>query len=194
MQFNRYDIPGFREAVKAENDARDAAFLNFPTNICGIEIRQMTPRDWLILDGLECPVLSRQRMPDREEISDFIRFMSVKRKPWRHFWKMLRMDYGEALSALANYFAATIQDTPGGPKAAGITPGPIASWLAHRVDFLASEYGYSVEYILNMPLRIQNQLMNCTKHRHDPNYRVGGRSGKILSERLQRINGEVSNQ
>src|SRR5689334_706017 len=84
---SRFEIPGYREAVKREMDIRDAAFLNITADICGIPIRQMTPRDYLILDGLGSPILDgRIATASREDIVKFLWFLSPE---YRHgsWWR-----------------------------------------------------------------------------------------------------------
>ncbi len=182
------DLPEFREAVKLENDARDAAFLDIPANICGLQIRNMTPLDFMTLDHLGSPVINGG-LPSRADISDFLSFMAVKKQPVKHFWKMLRMDYGAALSEIGKYLERTYQDTPG--HSSPTSGRPMASWLAFECDLLGREYGWSTEKTLNTPLRVLNQLVNCIKKRYDPDYTVHALSGRVLGDRLKKKNEEL---
>ena len=189
VRFNFYDIPEFREAVRVETNARDAAFLNIPANICGLQIRQMTPRDFLILHGLENPIISGCNLTD-SDISDFLHFMAVNQSPWHRFWKMFRMDYLKALEAIGRYFESTFQDTPGGTKSAKSVP--IASWFAHRVFFLMSHnVCRTIDEALDTPFRIHNQIINCVIVELNPDYKVHARHGKVLAQRLELKNARL---
>ena len=87
---------------------------------------------------------------------------------------------------LEEYFEATFQDTPGGRKSkAGL---PNASWVAHQCDLIGSEYGWDYKRTIGIPLRVLNQLINCAKLRHDPEYKVNARHGKVECKRLQELN------
>lgn len=172
-----------------ETNARDAAFLNIPTDICGLKIRQMTPRDFLILDGLGNPIISGGAFSE-SAISDFLHFMAVNRSPWHRFRKMFRMNYPKALEELGKYFDSTFQDSPGGTKCAKSIP--IASWFAHRTQFLLSHnLCRTIDEALDTPFRIHNQLINCTIKEINPKYNVHARHGKILSKRLEMKNARL---
>lgn len=70
-------IPGYLNAVKRENDIRDAAFLALPARICGISVRPMTLRHWLILDGIDSYFLKpKSGPPNADDISAFLWVLS----------------------------------------------------------------------------------------------------------------------
>ena len=49
------EIPGYREALFAEQQARDLAFLlDVPRTLCGVPVRQITLRDLLLLAQADC--------------------------------------------------------------------------------------------------------------------------------------------
>ncbi len=189
MRFDLYDIPEFREAVRIETNARDAAFLNIPADICGLKIRQMTPRDFLILDGLENPIINGG-VPTTGGISEFLHHMAVNRSPWHRFWKLIRMDFPKALESIGAYLENTFQDTPGGTKSAKSLP--LASWFAHRAQFLLSHnLCRTIDEALDTPFRIHNQLINCAIKEVNPDYKVHGRHGKVISKRLEMKNARL---
>lgn len=190
MQFNAYDIPEFREAVTLENHARDAAFLDPITDICGIKIRQMTPEDLLILDGLGNEVI-RFKKPEANHIGKFLWQLSHNRgNAWIHGRKCRKLNYGAAMAAIEKYMKITFQDAPGGSISMEL---PIASWFSHRIDLVCSEYGgYTHQTLLRTPLRVIYQLANCIIQRHDPAYKVNALHGEVLQKRLQEKNEEYA--
>lgn len=185
MQFNRYDIPGFREAVKAENDARDAAFLNLNSTICGVELRQITPRDFLILDHLGILFALKQR-PDRIGLVKLVWMMKAR---WMLriycVWKVWRTPTSKALAQLEEYLEATFQDTPGGH----VTPQiPSVSWAAYICQEMYKAREWEDERTMRTPLRVINQIINLVRMEKDPHYRVNARHGKIEADRLRNLN------
>lgn len=186
--FNPMAIPEYREAIKLERDCRDAAFLNIPADICGLKIRQMTARDFMILEGTSNPIISGGGDPSEADISGFLHLMAVNRSPWHRFRKLWRMDYRKALDAIGKYLETTFQDTPGGSSSSPCAP--TASWLAYQCEQVASEYGWNYEYTMGIPLRILNQFCNLIQKRHSPHYKVHARHGKVLGDRLKKKNEE----
>lgn len=186
MIVNRFATPGFAEAVKAENDIRDAAFLDLTANICGVEIRQMTPRDLIILEGIGNPVAQKVRF-SKEDVFDFLRVMSVHYRPgaWFNAWRIKRavnhMDAKDAIPALIKYLDATFQDSPSG-GGAGI---PYAGWCAYYADIFGSEYGWPMERTLSTKLKVLYQLLKCIRRRHDPECILMNPSDKIKGDALR---------
>jgi hypothetical protein len=72
VRYNPFDIPGYREAVQKEGEIRVAAFVSPSTSICGIPIRQMTPMDFINLNGIESPMLYGTDF-SRKDITRFLR-------------------------------------------------------------------------------------------------------------------------
>src|SRR4051794_18452378 len=102
------EIPGLREAIKRENDIRDASFLDLTTRIGCVEIRQMTPRDLLILDGIGNPLMSGG-LPSPAELADFLwklspRYLegdSVRRFLFSR--RVRKLDYLKTVTACLRY-------------------------------------------------------------------------------------------
>lgn len=185
------EIPGYREAITKERINRNAAFLNIPRQIAkGIVIRNMTARDFLILDELGL-ITEIQLNPDRPTIAKFCWMLAVKKRFKILFvWHCARLNLLEAQEKIKDYLQATFMDTPGysGDPNSQL---PIASWIAHTAQFCASEFGWDDERTMDKPLRVLNQLINVTKARHDPGYLVNGLRGKVLADRLKRKNEEL---
>ncbi len=184
------DIPGLREAIKRENDIRDASFLDLTTNICGVEIRQMTPRDLLILDGLGNPMMAGQ-MPAPEQLAEFLWFLSPRyadRAPVRRFLfgrSIRRLDYLASVRACWRYIEDTFQDSP---SSSGVSYMPYAGWCASVVNRLAINYGWSEATILNIPLKRLFQYLKCITRYHNPEAPMHNPSDKMKGDYLRLVN------
>lgn len=183
------DIPGYREAVKREGDIREAAFLDLTTSICGVEIRQMTPRDLLILDGIGNSLVSNG-LPTPEELADFLWKLSPKFKlnaPFRRwiFWESIRkLNYLHAVKACANYVDDTFQDSPASSSDRSL---PYAAWTAYIVNNIAMNYGWSESSILNIPLKRLFQYLRCIRRYHDPNAPLFNPSDKLKGDYVRKL-------
>ena len=74
------------------------------------------------------------------------------------------MNFGEACAKIESIIADSFADTLGG-KPAGQNDASYYSWIAAIVDTLASEYGWSEEQILNIPLTRVWQYLRIIKLR-----------------------------
>lgn len=189
MNLRWNDIPGLREEVKRENDVRDAAFLDLTTNICGIEIRQMTPRDMLILDGVDNPILNGG-FPTPYQLADFLWKLSpqFKERAWFRRYQFGRkcrnLDFVSAVIACRKYIEDTFQDSPGGSGPAGV---PYAGWPAHLVTSLSSNPVEAEQVILNTPLKRLFQYLKCIRRRNDPNCPMHNPSDKVKGDYIRRL-------
>lgn len=184
------DIPGLLEAINRENDNRDAAFLDLTTNICGVEIRQMTPRDLLILDGIGNPLVEG-KLPSPAQLADFLWKLSPRfstRAPLRRFLfgrSIRRISYIEAVRACGRYIDATFQDSP---ASSGASSTPYAGWCAHLVHTIAINYNWDDDKVLNTPLKRIFQYLKCIRRHHDPTCPMHNPSDKAKGEYVRLLN------
>ncbi len=198
MIVNRFDIPGYSQAVERENQEREAAFVNPLTLVCGIAIRQLTPRDGIILEGLGSPFIVGGN-PTWSQIMEFLWRMSPdysRSNLKRHLfdlrcWRLRRAD---TLKPLDKYIERTFQDAPG-QKSGASQKVPFAGWPAYIIDPIASEYGWGLDVILNTPYRVLYQLLNCITKRYNadaiifnPSDKVKGEYLRLKNARLQLVN------
>ena len=194
MIVDRFAVPGFREAVQRQTDLRDDAFLEFTAIICGIEIRQMTPHDFLILDAANSPFLSGNAI----ELSDIARFLWILSPEYRPRAKWAQRRFGrvcrkintvEAALQIDKYLEVTFQDSPG---SSGGNRVSFAGWCAHLINYISSEYGWTRDEIMSCPLRILYQLQRCIRKSHDPDAILFNPSDEITRKSIllkqQRLN------
>ena len=168
-------IPGFREAVERENAIRDAAFLDIPETICGIEVLPMTPRHFLLLDGIGSPFVVGG-LPTAEAIAQFIWVVSPEFRVirgWRdrlaqyRFVKRCRkINWVDAVKAIDQYINDAFQDSPGAKS--GTSNLHDWSWVAALVDQIASTYHWSEVDILSIPVKRLFQYSRIVRRRDDP--------------------------
>src|SRR3954470_8994452 len=80
------DFPGYHEALRREREARDYAFLDLPTSLCGVEVGPLTVRQLLARLAIRCPFIADlpaeliMQLPDPAgEIGAFIWHISIAR-------------------------------------------------------------------------------------------------------------------
>jgi hypothetical protein len=83
--------PEMAEAARRESERRADAFVDGATfNVCGEEIRLMTPRDLLMLDGFENAFVCAA-VPTPEDLQWFLWVLSVQNNgspySWRNRWR-----------------------------------------------------------------------------------------------------------
>lgn len=189
-------IPGYREAVERENNVRDNAFLGIAEKICGIEVFSMTPRHFLILDGIGSPfVTGGSILP--EEVVRFLWIMSPRFRIVRSFhdwiarWRFAascrKLNWETSIKAIFAYLEETFMDRPGANSASN-SVGSNWSWLAAMVDAIARNYHWSEETILNTPLKRLFQYRKIISMANDPNAIHFNPRDKVIGEYLRKIN------
>lgn len=165
-------IPGYVDAVERENKIRNAAMLNLNTRICGIEIRQMTLRHWLILDGIDSPIINgRLPDPDSKDIEKFLWVLSPKFTPSKYSFAKARLTrhvsklkYGETVLACRQFIEDTFQDQP--PSIGGQDKEwkpPQFSFASSIVRTVCTELHWSRNEILDAPLKELFQYMKISR-------------------------------
>lgn len=199
MFVNRFTDPEYVEAVEHENAIRDAAFIDMPARVCGIDLRQMTPVDYLLHDGLGFPLHAKADEPfTSREIVAFLWLQSVRYKHGATFRAMVfgrmcrRLPLEQADAAIKRFIADTFQDAPG--SKVGTNKAPQVGFLAGIVDVLAAEYGWAERDILRTPLKRLFQFFRCIKLRNNPKAVLFNASDKVISRRLRELNQKPANQ
>ncbi len=94
--------PAAAEVIAKENERRTDAFSDAATfKVCGEDIRLMTPRDMLMLDGFENAFMA-SNVPTSEDLAFFLWTLSVLNdgsRSWRNSWRRGRAFQRVALRA-----------------------------------------------------------------------------------------------
>ena len=187
----RDQIPGYAEALAKEQASRNAAFIDITETVCGFELRQMTLRDYLILQSARNPVLVGGT-PSPVELVAFLWLLSPGYRPaltfagWINSWafaircrKFLPRGKGddhERISSAAKiieacraYVEETFQDS--GPRASS------GAWMpdywsdgAELCARMGREYGWAPEVTLGLPMKAILQF--CSEIRSHNGSRV----------------------
>jgi hypothetical protein len=195
----------FAEERAREEARREQAFLDLPIIIGGEEVRAMTPRDLLLLNGAECPfVCGGADSP--EQVALFIWALHVENDGslgWRNRrrrYKMIRrlapQNYDELVRACNGYVEEMFQDAPGG-SGAGDSPQerrPLGTcFLAPLVVNLAVETGWSQHEILGTPLPRLFQYQKAIRAREDGRKFIDSSpSDRLTSEFLEELNKQTA--
>jgi len=166
-------IPGYREAVEREADLRAEAFLcngRLTDEISGVNCRPLTGQMALMLEACGNPWI-RGGMPDPVAAAQLLWIVSdqyaVNTRARDKFIRRLCLKwdivdgepksfhYMEAVDGISRYIEESYLDAPSQPG----RDVSFAHWVASIVDRLASEYGWSVEYCMSLPLRQVFQLL-----------------------------------
>jgi hypothetical protein len=156
----------YLDAVERENNLRDAAFLDLPTRIQGLLLAPMTLRHWIILNGIGSPFLVGG-LPSLEQLIQFFWVMNPKFTPGRSFRRgrfiasCRSLLYGQAVLSCRALVRDTFQDGP--PSSGNGDEAPGYSFAASIIHALASDYGWTEDYILNIPLRRVFQYMKIAR-------------------------------
>ena len=191
----------FAEERAREEARREQAFLDLPIIIGGEEVRAMTPRDLLLLNGAECPfVCGGSDTP--EQVALFIWALHVDNDGtlgWRNRRrrdKMIRrlapQNYETLVQACNGYVDEIFQDAPGG-SGAGDSPQerrPLGTcFLAPLVVNLAVETGWSQHEILGTPLPRLFQYYKAIRAREQGKKFIDSSpSDRLTSEFLAELN------
>ena len=195
----------FAEERAREEARREQAFLDLPIIIGGEEVRAMTPRDLLLLNGAECPfVCGGADSP--EQVALFIWALHVENDGslgWRNRrrrYKMIRrlapQNYDELVRACNGYVDEIFQDAPGG-SGAGDSPQerrPLGTcFLAPLVVNLAVETGWSQHEILGTALPRLFQYQKAIRAREDGKKFIDSSpSDRLTSEFLEELNKQTA--
>lgn len=122
-------LPAIADRVKLDSQRRAEAFADATVTVCGEELRLMTPRDLLMLDGFESPFVTYQRLPSPEDCAFFIWQMHARNtragiwNAWRRgrcYERIaVRPDLAEDVAEIEEYCARVFIDVP--PPEAGNT-------------------------------------------------------------------------
>lgn len=167
------NIPGYREAVAAaieeEDSLREFAFTGWPEEICGVSVSQFTLRHLLHLFQIKSPFFYGGD-PGPEDVALFLWIVSPQ---FRLGGDSARGEFYESIAGLGfsaaeqeirSYIDRAQFDRPSG--GGGATP--IASFFASVIHTLASEYGWSVSEIMDLPLAAIYQLTRLIAREHNP--------------------------
>jgi len=200
---NLRDIPGFKEAVEAEQAVRSSVLLGIGADVCGIEVRPFTVLDLIHLQAIKSPFVSGGFI-SRMDCLRFLVLQSVDyRKPGPGWWerfKLRRRNKGimarlkgrsteDMIEGINGFIDDAFMDAPAG-SADSSGSAPIASSAAVMVDAIASEYSWPISEILGLEVAFVFQLFRL-RHIAKGGSRaalINRKSSKVVGEFLRKLN------
>lgn len=184
---NLSEIPGFAEAANAEQVNRELAFLPMPPPICGVPVRHMNARHHIIISGCGNRFLCGGRI-QAEDVAFFLWVLSPQYTTEPGFREAFiaetvrPLDFSAVVKDINAYLDRVFQDWPASD---GVERKLYTAPVASLVDHLASEYGWSDEAILEMPLARIFQYMRRITLRHNPRALMFNPSESVLGRYMQ---------
>ncbi len=161
-------IPGLREAVEQEQFSRDESLLQLPEAVCGVAFRPLTLSDVVRLRAVGSPFIVGGWKYDTEQTLRFFTMQCTPRNSWlmRLMRRQLlrRVELDEASEAAQDFVSESYAEAPSSDSGpAGISYySPVIS----AVDLLAKEYGWKIDEVMNLPLKILFQIYKAISHRN----------------------------
>ncbi len=203
------ELPAYRAAVQAETEAREAAFLDAPGFICGIEVLPLTIRRFLWLTALKTP-FTGQGVPSLADCGivlwmlspayrDALR-MRMAIEPWtpgtagwlfnrrrKRFLRQIRQPHLMLVEGILKFMAQTFEDSPGGSdRATGFRPSYFAA-PTYLVAEFAKAFHWSEESILEMPLTRAFQYQRLLSQQLDSKTPLFNPSDKVRSKEISAL-------
>lgn len=192
-------FPGYSEAVAAEAQHRQEAWLGREPDICGIPVDPLSLRKILYLNLAKNPFINADHSDYTPyAIAEFLwvvsqGFVEADIKARKKFFKRLSMTrINQASREIADYLERAFFDSAGGGDGKNYS-APKIDWIASIIHRFASDYGYSPSFVLDMPYRQINQLVRCQKSEHpELSKRLENPSDQILAKQLEALNNPPS--
>lgn len=193
-------IPGLREAVEKYRAEAHEAFAGIEPKILGaVDVRPLTARMFMDLEGGECAFVARV---DREVDESDVGVLLWRCSPFyvrgddnlRRFFQanLVWMPFDEAKAAIFEYLRRSLAGMPLWRGKLRATPG-VGQWQSRLVHMFAKEYGWSEDYILDLPLRRLWQYANRILEDADPAYKEQAPAAlRLRAEFLQRLNARAA--
>lgn len=191
------DIPEYAAAVNAETVARELAYMPRPVPICGVSIVHLSARRFMVLAGcgnrflvggtlraIDVAFWLWAMSPDYST-EPRAREQYVKRTVGpRLKTYVLQLETAQAIRA---YMAGALQDRPAG---GGSDDKLYTAGVTGLVDLFGSEYGWTLEQVMEAPLAVLFQQIKRIERRNNPRAVQFNPSDRVLAQVVrERLNG-----
>lgn len=189
-RFDPFEIPGYREAISKEREARDLVFLGVGQSLCGLEVNPLTPIALLRLDAVE-NAFAVGVEPSAVDVAQFIWCVSPEYNPkarfkrWSTVRKLRRVKLEDACREIDEYLKLSFMDAPARTNQAASS---YTSWIASLVHRMASSYGWSQQQVLDCPFRALWQYIAHIRRDENPDLVGFNPSQAIVNRHFAEIN------
>lgn len=189
-------IPGLAEAVEKYRAEAFEAYAGVEPKICrAVEIRPLTPRMFMDLEGGECGFVAQVgRKVDESDVGVLLwrcsPFYERGNEDLRRFFQanLVWMPFEDARDEIFEYLRRSLAGMPLWKGKVGATPG-VGQWQSRVVHMFAKEYGWTEDYVLDLPLRRLWQYANRILEAADPSYKEQAPAAlRVRAEFLARAN------
>jgi hypothetical protein len=156
-----------KDALELESAYPLEAWLNLPESICGIEIKQITPKILLHLHGIDSPLFGIGEV----RFDDVLAFLWIcspsfcyDAKVRDEFLKQAKkINPFDAVLEIQTFLEKTFIDADYDTRQNGKKSN--ATFIAYLCDNLAREYSFSIEQTMQTPMRQIYQLLSVISER-----------------------------
>lgn len=170
-----YFIPGIQEAEQQFTNEQLESFAGVEPDICGaFKVEPFTAQMFIELVGSENAFFVEDKLIGPEDVANFLWRVSPgfnRKGKNRSTYNLCiaAFNFYEIRKEILLYIARAWHASPQWPGAGKGSPSA-GVWPSRIVDLFASEYGWTEEYVLNMPFRRLWQYANRILERNDPKY------------------------
>jgi hypothetical protein len=164
------DLPKdfLRKKEQAESQ-RFEAWLDLNSTIGGIEVKQMSLKDYFILEGLQSPIMQNGNFT-QTDLAVFLWVLSpdysIDPKKRDVFCKkIIGINLQNAIADLRTYLESTFVDADTLQGGEGAVPKH-SLFITQQIDLYAKEYGWTIDQILSISVRQIFQLNTAIQERY----------------------------
>jgi hypothetical protein len=157
------DTPEYLAALAEERRLREEIYLDLPRDICGIEVKQITPHLRAVLFNIGSPFITEGSITTAH-ILQFLwacstDYSTSRFARWRFMRRASRINLIKAANQIEEFLDDTFLDAPyGGKKSV-----PYVSSLAWIEVAMRRIMGWGIETTMHTPLRRIYQLIRCER-------------------------------
>lgn len=206
-------LPGFNEAyakaVALDAESRDAAYLDLPQSICGIDVEPVTLRQLVRLMLVRTPFLCAGEIQP-EDIANFLWHISphylhpykrgldkgsamalleiTQRRKEEFTAEVMAVPAAAAVKEIHEYLDETFFDAPSGGGTAA-SNGPMTSFAENVIGIIASNYHWTEDAILDRAMVRNYQSIRHIIQRNNPKAIIANRRvDKVKGDFLRALN------
>ena len=166
VEFDDAATERIKQAAKLERTLRLRCYASLHEDLEWTTVRQITPRDCVLFELDE----NRIFCGEKPQIDDFIHFAYVLKvdkrvgaKAAKHLVQSFRSNL-YSIDKTLDFVNQTFIECPGA-KSTTVQVENTGTWLPSLIDCIASEYGWKVEEIMDMPIKTLFLQMAMIKRR-----------------------------